>query len=405
MWRSAITCGAVAFSAAWFLVATAVPANGRPRVLPSATGRNGASAPVAATASSSHFTYVGTTTVTPDGNFLGGGFVRAYYLAATDHVLVTFNTPLSQPEGNCPDAAHAYKEYTTEMQETDAKGIISCDGGFDIGSLLIGDSYYLVAIHREGEAAGWRMAKYDAPRWEQQTVIFHHLDDPYEQQGDPMVAYVNGEIDASSQYNASGSYPDLEIGAATHHEFFTTDLEFLREKILTDTPHIVGSSMIYVDGVYYFVTANAFFGDVVVMRYDQDWNYLGVKTLVTKGHFSEGLAFDGQRFYVTYLDTTQRTPPNSLPVNLNVRLAAFDRDWDLIEDIPVTAFTWADLRQPGRPYLLLHGDRLYVSYDCDTIDPVTHQENLKGQAYVAMYEVAAVPHRTVHRHLRRTVAD
>jgi hypothetical protein len=162
--------------------------------------------------------------------------------------------------------------------------------------------------------------------------------------------------------------------------------------------------MLYLDGVYHFVTADAFFADVVVMRYDTRWNYLGVKTLAEDGHFSEGLAFDGQRFYVAYLDTSQRTPPNSLPVNLNVRLAAFDREWNRIEDIAVTDFTWADLRQPGRPYLLLDGQQLYVSYDCDTIDPDTHQEDLKGQAYVAMYEIAGAQPRKLHRHLRRSAA-
>jgi hypothetical protein len=151
------------------------------------------------TRAGSLFTSLGTTTVTPDGNLLGGGFARIYRVAATGRLVVTFNTPIDQPEGGCTGAAHAYKEYTTEMQETGSKGVISCEGGFDTGSLLVGDSYYLVSMHREGETAGWLIGKYDAATWAQETRIFHAVDDPYEQQGDPMVTYVDGVLDVSSQ--------------------------------------------------------------------------------------------------------------------------------------------------------------------------------------------------------------
>jgi hypothetical protein len=41
-------------------------------------------------------------------------------------------------------------------------------------------------------------------------------------------------------------------------------------------------------------------GDVIVMEYDGDWNYLGMKELIKDAHWSTGLAFDGERFYVAY---------------------------------------------------------------------------------------------------------
>jgi hypothetical protein len=250
------------------------------------------------------------------------------------------------------------------------------------------------------------VSAYDALTWTKQAEYTCGLDfadpgNPTEMPGDQMVAFVNGQLDVSSQYNATHTMPGLETGAATHHRFFTPDLEFLGKRILSDTPHICGSSMLFLDGTYYLVSADAFFGDVVVMSYDADWHYLGAKTLIRQAHWSTGVAWDGQRFYLAYMDTSQRTPPNSLPVCLNVRLAAFDRQWNLIEDVPVTSFTWADLRQPGRPYLLRHGSRIYVSYDCDTIDPITHEEERKGQAYVAVYEVAPPRPHQVRRHLLR----
>ena len=45
--------------------------------------------------------------------------------------------------------------------------------------------------------------------------------------------------------------------------------------------------------------------------------------------------------------------------------------------------------QTGRPWVILYGNRLYVSYDLDTRDPVTHQEQMKGQAIVSVYELPA----------------
>ena len=129
----------------------------------------------------------------------------------------------------------------------------------------------------------------------------------------------------------------------------------------------------------------------MVITYDQNWKYVGVKSLVHNGLFSTGLAFDGQRFYVAYLDNSQTLKPNQLPVYLNVRLAAFDRNWNLLEDIAVTSYAISDNMQTGRPWVLLHGNRLYVSYDLDTMDPVTRSENMHGQAIISIYELTQTP--------------
>jgi len=298
---------------------------------------------------------------------------------------------LNQAEGGCTDIAYAYKEYTADLEETGQAGIVSCHAITDTGSLLIGDDFYLASMESQADGHGWQMARYDAVTWATKVSFFYPLAGyPREGEADPMLAYVNGLIDVSSQYNdnPTGTPPDLMEGAATHHQFFTTDLQFIGKRVLSDTPHIYAGAMIYVDGVYHFVTAKAYLGDMVVMRYDQNWNYLGVKTLKSKAFFSEGLAFDGSTFYVSYIDTSQRAGPTSLPLYQNVRLAAFDSSWNLLEDIAVTSFTPQDYKQPGRPWLILRDNRLYVSYDQDTVDPVTGQEKLKGQAFVKIYELS-----------------
>jgi hypothetical protein len=149
--------------------------------------------------------------------------------------------------------------------------------------------------------------------------------------------------------------------------------------------------MVYAEGVYYLVTADDYIGDVMVMKYDQNWKYLGGKTLIQQAHFSTGLVYDSRKFYLAYTDTSQRTDPGFFPVYLNIHLAVFDRDWNLLEDLAVTDYAVADNMQTGRPWVILHGNRLYVSYDLDTMDPVTHSEMLKGQAIVSVYELTQSP--------------
>jgi hypothetical protein len=65
------------------------------------------------------------------------------------------------------------------------------------------------------------------------------------------------------------------------------------------------------------------------------------------------VAFDGRRFYVAYLDVADAE-------SHNVRLAAFDSDWNLLDDIAVTDFAPQDLKAPARPSLTLHNGRIYV---------------------------------------------
>ena len=120
--------------------------------------------------------------------------------------------------------------------------------------------------------------------------------------------------------------------------------------------------MLYVDGIYYFVTATAYTGDLIVMKYDTNWQYLGSKELVRHAHWSTGMAFDGQRFYVAYLDTSKHTTPGFFPCIQMSTWQPSTAEWNLVDDVAVTSFTPSDLQFTGRPWVTLHGNRLYVSY-------------------------------------------
>jgi hypothetical protein len=333
--------------------------------------------------------FIRTVQVAPDAQFLTGCFARINYVPATDHFVVTFGTKASTEPGESLGAGYAYKEYTVEMQETGKTGLLiwypnSSEAG-DSGSVMVNNTYYCAFVPQDGGGPyGWRVAKYDAINWAMLTETSVAIEEPNEGPTDPMVAYINGQLDISDQYNPSGIW---QLGSSTRHRFFSADLQPIGMMTLADTPHICGSSIIFVDGVYYFVSADSYTGDLVLMKYDSNWQYLGMKTLRQEAHWSQGMVFDGEYFYVAYLDTSQRTPQTFFPVYPNVHLAVFDRNWDLVHDRIVTNFTPSDNKMGGRPWVILHGNRLYVSYDVDTVDPTTQQEELKWAAYVSIYEI------------------
>ena len=342
------------------------------------------------------FTLIQTTQVSPIGNYRWGAFSRIGYVPGQDRILVTFNTQLSQPEGYCQDAGHAYREYTTDMVATGNMGLVHCvGGGQDTGGLFAGDDYYYTykAPGPDPDTSGFDLIKYDTATWKELARTFHALDTTKndhgmlaEDFGDPMIALVNGQIDVSSTYFSPIAEP-VPLGSyATHHQFFTTDLQFTGKRILSETPHINLSSMVFANGIYNFATGTSLVGDLIVMRYDQDWNYLETKVLKQKSVTSEGLAFDGQRFYVSYIDVPCA---EMFGCYMNVRLAAFDPDWNLLDDIAVTSFTPDDHKQPGRPSLALHDGRIYVCYDQDEVFSQSQSPtDADYRVYVKVYEVS-----------------
>ena len=337
------------------------------------------------------FKLIRTVEVVPDDLYKNGAFTRTYFVPQTGRMVVTFGGQLLEPAGGCTEAGHGYKEYTPEMEPTGKSGVLNCEMA-DLGSTMVDNFFYDVSMHGEGDSIGWRIMKYNAVSWEILADVYFPLDMPKEANADPMVAFVNGMLDVSSGYYETGE-PSMGLGEGTHHQLFTPDLKFIEEKMLKDPPHIHGASMIYVDGVYYLITATAYDGDVIVMKYDKDWKYLGKQDLIRMAHFSTGVAFDGRRFYVAYTDTSQRTnPPDFFPVYLNIHLAVFDREWNLVGDLAVTDFAPADNQGPARPSVTLHENRVYVSYDLEAPKGDEELEGFAaGKAMVNVYELSQQP--------------
>jgi hypothetical protein len=348
-------------------------------------------APPTGSTDGSLFTFVKSVAVTPAGNFIGGAFVRIGYVPGKDRLVVTFSAKLDQPEGGCSDGyGYAYREFNRDMVETGDNGVISCFAATDTGGLFVENDFYLASMGHDNNTGkdGWHLAKYDAVTWK--TLVgpnFYPLSSKNEDPGDPMVALVNGQIDISSIYHSDLNMPGFEGDHETHHQFFTTDLQFVGKRILSDMTHIHLSSMIVANGVTNFVTNTELLGDIVVMQYDRDWNYLGGKTILKKAATPEGVAFDGTRFYISYLDNSYCT---NFPCYQNVHLAAFDSNWNLLEDVAVTSFTPSDHKQTSRPSLTLWNGRIYVCYDQtenETFAPDRVPSPSDVQVYVKVYEL------------------
>jgi hypothetical protein len=351
-----------------------------PASLPSQT-------PEQPTGQSKIFRYVRTVPVTPSGNFTTARFARIGYVPGRDAMIVTFDTMLAQPEGDCTNKGYAYREFNLDMVETGNQGLINCYGGaMDTGGLIEGDDFYF-AYQSGGPVSGtqgWMLAKYNAVTWQPSVpMAFFGLPDWYDP-GDPMIALVNGQIDISSKImtnpNAPGDCPYVDCW--THHQFFTTDLQLVGARVLSDTIHVNLTSLVQTaNGVIHFVTGTSLFGDMIVVQYDRNWNYLDTKTVKQNAGAPEGVAFDSRQFYVSYIDVA--TTPN------NVRLAAFDMDWNLLDEIAVTGFTSQDLKAPARPSLTLHNGRIYVAYDQDehADEKPASTEDIYVQVYVKVYDI------------------
>jgi hypothetical protein len=344
------------------------------------------------------FNLIDTVHVTPVGNFDGGSFVRVGYVPGRDSIVVTFMAKLSQAVSGCNNTlgqpnseAVAYREYTADMQETGDYGIITCQTGPDVGGMFLGNDYYYAAMghNNTSNVDGWWLARYDAVTWTNLVNLFFYPLAQGENNGDPMIVPVNGQIDISGKYYRSA---DEELATATHHEFFTPDLQFINKRILTDTPNIDLSSLLVANGITNFITSTAFVGgDLTVMRYDSLWNYLSTKTLAQGASQPEGAAFDGTRFYVSYVDMSSCTL--SYPsCAMNIRLAAFDLNWNLLTDIAVTDFALEDNKLPARPSLALWNNQIYVCYDqWENVTPDQTPETADSQVYVKVYDVNQNP--------------
>tara|TARA_B100000029_G_scaffold453628_1_gene479590 strand:- start:27533 stop:28792 length:1260 start_codon:yes stop_codon:yes gene_type:complete len=323
--------------------------------------------------------------VTPDDNIdIIGAFCRINYVPKTENFLITFGGT-SQVKGT---QGYGYKWYTEQMEFTGEGGLFE-NRGTDTASVMIGDKYYFLT---DGGKDMWALRKYDPIDW---TLLGETLipRDPNKEPGnDFMLEDVNGMLDVAGLYVAEAATAidqhklDPYEGEATSHRFFSEDLEFLDDRIFNDIPHINASSMVFVEGIYNFVTSTAFFGDLIVMQYDEDWNYLGSKPLTQWGNWPMGTVYDPglELFFVSYISVENIINKSGFR---NIRLGIFDREWDLKTDIAVTNYHRDSMTQSGRPSVIIKDDNVYVAYDVSTVSRDNLKENQDWECEINVYEL------------------
>lgn len=309
--------------------------------------------------------------ITPDDSYPIGTFCRWYYDENTQEFIATFGTGSGQAGGEGyvgggeGGQGSAYKTYSISLKETGEDDYYTYSGG-DLATVVV-DGY---VYHLTGGKLGWKLLKFDLETWQEVDRVEIELEKT-EGANDQMLVYANDMLIASSAYaeNALGADTagnaqnkvDPTVGIYTHHHAFDLDLNLLDEWILDDERHANGSSLVFVDGIYQFVTTTAYFGDLQVLQYDEDWNFLGSKVLMEDAQWPQGTVYDEtiKQYYVAYLAIEGAA-------RSEVRLAIFDDDWNLLSNTAVTEY--GNEFFGGRPSVTLFDDRVFVTYDKESFD-------------------------------------
>jgi hypothetical protein len=268
------------------------------------------------------------------------------------------------------------------MTPTGNYGFFACSVT-DLASLMLDNILYFGRF-KEGqppEAQVWILSKYDAVTWEKLGEVEIPLDHPYERVGGLTIAQVGEQLVLSGDYWEGG-----EEGGPTgsHHHSFSLDLEPQGEMLLLDPP-LPMLSMIEMENDILVFGSTAMDGDLLVGRYDKSWKHIESSALKPRAFFPQGSVWDGKRFYIAHLDSSQRTN-GGFPWYINIHLAVYDRDWNLLEDVAVTSYGPSDQMDVSGPWVLLHENRLYVSY---VVAPIAEMaaKIIPFQTYVSVYEL------------------
>lgn len=338
--------------------------------------------------------------VTPDEQYSYGAFCRVNRIPSEDYFVVTFGGANRNVQRESDSRAfggaeggngYSYKIYDANFEYQGETGVIH-EGGGDAASVMADGYYYFLAGTPPND---WIIKKIDPKTWEMVDSVVVDMESDTELLNDMMLAYIQGNLIASGLFNESGDIggdqknSDPTAGLATHNRIFDTDLNLLDRFVLDDVPHINGSYVVFADGMYQYVTSTSFFGDLIVMQYDENWEFIRSKTIEEGAQWSQGAVYDEEtgRFYVAFIDMSLTEDHKLAPGEAtNIALGIYDEHWNLIEKINVTGLQETDRKSPGRPSVMLDGSKLYVSYDLSSIVKPNEEEPLDWQCEVSIYE-------------------
>lgn len=353
------------------------------------------------TETESGLSYEKTVEVTPDEIYSYGAFCRVNRVPSEETFVVTFGGSNSEVQKTSSNPrfggaeggnGYSYKIYDADFEYTGETGTIHSGGGDAASVMADGFYYFLVGTPPDD----WIIKKIDPSTWELVDSVVAEMETDTEILNDMMLAYVNGNIMASGLYDEDGSSAgdqkktDPTAGMATHNRLFDTDLNFLERFVLDDAPHINGSYVVYANNEYHVITSTAFFGDLIVMRYNEDWEFVDSETIDAGAQWSQGAVYDEttDRFYVAFLDLPLTSDDKIGPGEaVNVALGIYDDEWNFIEKLNVSGFEESDGKAPGRPSVILEDGKMYVSYDVSTNAGPGTPENKDWQCTVDIFDM------------------
>ena len=390
--KSLLACGACIVASILLLSCapqSEAPANTGFTPPPETAPSGGGSPPGSAPAAGSLFELVNTVSVTPDDFFSGATLGYIHYVPATDHFVVMLCTHDNSETGK----SVYFKEYESEptMAATGRRERVTYSLA-DVTTTMVESTCYVIRDQPsdiEGRSyVGWFLERFDASGipWkktgEVAVPVEERTEDQKYQTGGPQVTYLGGLLDLTGEYRPQGG-PPVDGQSGTHHHFLDPNsLQVLGEKIITSPPHCPELSILDFNGSYHLLAASTNMGaELLAIVFDHQWNLQRQVVLRGSAFFPTGAATDGERFFVAYIDRSNRSADG---IRQDIRLAAYDGDWKQLADILVQSFDVERGLQPGGPYLLLHEGHLYVSY---YMDNEKVPDNVECQVYVKVYRL------------------
>ena len=280
-----------------------------------------------------------------------GGFCRIFTQADGDGYDVTFGGAFNirEMEDSRKYEGDVRRTLSADLTWGEPQQFSTRPGDYAIDT--DGQFYYLLNAHPEG----WVLGKYDADFNLVKEAIVPLP--PGHAANDQMLRVWNGRLYLSGIYNPDtrsnkGAGPDEVL--YTHVWVYDADLNPLADHILDDEPNINGGTLIpYGEGFAYVSADNFMRNNLKAFLYDANWDFVRSVPLEENAQWSMGGTVADGKIYIAY----HRGKHDQGDVVLDV----FDVDWNLLERIPVTAVQ--DGFNAQRPWVLLDGNRLFVSYD------------------------------------------
>lgn len=328
--------------------------------------------------------------LTPNSVDTIGAFSRIYYHTPRNKFYVIYaarpaNSGL--PSGQLTN--FAWREYDANMNFTGNKGTLpSQTGAGDFAMVMVDSTYYHITL--ASPTANYKITKYDDnfTVLSSKTITLNACSSNIDQE----LNYTNNKLIIGAMYE-SNICPPVNPPSPTmtpQSEILQYDLNLnalSSTTILSQNKVTWGASMIFNAGNYYEITMDNFNNrDLYAYKYDANFNYVNKTLLHSDGQWSQGVLWNNGYYYVAHHTGEHNRG--------NVLIGIYDNNWTLQNTTTVTAFavqcnTCGTSYNANRPFLMLKGNYLYVSYD---IEKYTNWVNAKDwQAGVKIYQINTPP--------------